>query len=132
MTAAERDFDLDLDDELDEVLREDTPPGALDGERPLPGTPEEEHVLQAGAIGVLRRGIAVTPELRQGVVLTLLMAVAGAGGKLAVPILIQQILTRACWAPTASGLPSSTRRARRWRSWCRSCTWSAGSRTSAW
>ncbi len=99
MTAAERDFDLDLDDELDEVLREDTPAGALDGERPMPGTPEEEHVLQAGAIGVLRRGIAVTPELRQGVVLTLLMAVAGAGGKLAVPILIQQILDKGVLGP---------------------------------
>jgi ATP-binding cassette, subfamily B, bacterial len=43
---------------------------------------------------VLRRGVAVTPELRQGIALTLVMAVATAAGKLAVPILIQQILDR--------------------------------------
>ena len=96
MTAAERerDVDLALGDEIDEVLWEAMPPGALDGERPSDETPEEEHVLQTGAVGVLRRGLAVTPELRQGVVFTLVLAIAGAGGKLAVPILIQQILDK--------------------------------------
>jgi putative ABC transport system ATP-binding protein len=52
------------------------------------------HVLDAGAIEVLRRGLAATPELRQGIALTLVMAAVLAAGKLAVPVLIQQILDR--------------------------------------
>ena len=43
---------------------------------------------------MLRRGLAATPELRQGIALTLVMAAVTAAGKLAVPILIQQILDR--------------------------------------
>jgi len=46
----------------------------------------------AGALGVLRRGLAVSPELRAGIVFTLAMALATALGKIAVPVLIQQIL----------------------------------------
>jgi ATP-binding cassette, subfamily B, bacterial len=78
-------------------VREALEPGAggLDAEPQLaPETPDEIHILEAGAVGVLRRGLAVTPELRQGIALTLVMAVATAAGKLAVPILIQQILDR--------------------------------------
>ena len=55
---------------------------------------EEDALRDAGAIAVLRRGLAVTPELRQGLVLTAVLAVATALGKLAVPVLIQQILDR--------------------------------------
>jgi ATP-binding cassette subfamily B protein len=78
-----------------DLLAESTPASRLDGERPRPAaTPDEVHVLEAGAVEVLRRGLAVTPELRQGIALTLVMAVVTAAGKLAVPILIQQILDR--------------------------------------
>jgi ATP-binding cassette, subfamily B, bacterial len=73
------------------------PVGALDGEPPCPSpSPDEEldQLLDAGAVEVLRRGIRATPELRQGIALTLVMAGATAGGKLAVPVLIQQILDR--------------------------------------
>ncbi len=68
-----------------------------------PGTPPEQDADDDlltpppdldGAIGVLRRGIAATPELKTGLVLTLLMAVSSGGGRLAVPVLIQQILDR--------------------------------------
>src|SRR5690606_25809451 len=62
--------------------------------KPIERSPEEEHILRAGALGVLRRGLAVTPELRRGVAFTVGLALAMAGGKLAVPILIQQILDR--------------------------------------
>ncbi len=69
--------------------------GALDGEPPTPaGSPDEELLLDAGAVEVLRRGLAATPELRQGIALTLVMAAVTAAGKLAVPVLIQQILDR--------------------------------------
>jgi putative ABC transport system ATP-binding protein len=77
------------------VLAESAPPGVSDEERPHPTpTPEEAHVLHAGAVAVLRRGVAATPELRQGLLFTGVMALATAAGKLAVPILIQQILDR--------------------------------------
>ena len=52
----------------------------------------EDDLAQAGALAVLRRGLAVSPELRVGLVFTLVMALATALGKIAVPVLIQQIL----------------------------------------
>lgn len=79
-----------------EVLADSAPPGSHDRERTHRlSTPEETALQDAGALAVLRRGLAVTPELRQGVVLTAVLAVLTAAGKLAVPILIQQILDRA-------------------------------------
>lgn len=55
----------------------------------LDAVPEE-----GGALDVLRRGLRESPELRAGIVFTLLMAVATAAGRLIIPILIQQILDR--------------------------------------
>jgi putative ABC transport system ATP-binding protein len=87
--------DAALPDARDELLAETLPPGALDDERRPPAeTPEEVHVLEAGAMGVLRRGLRVTPELRRGLVFTLVLAATAAAGRLAVPVLIQQILDR--------------------------------------
>ena len=89
-----------VDDRLADEVRTDPladspAAGALDAEpRRAPASPDEVHLLDAGAVEVLRRGLAVTPELREGIALTLVMAVVTAAGKLAVPILIQQILDR--------------------------------------
>ena len=98
MTVDERDTPVGAPDPHDAavgVLAETAPPGASDEERPRPvATPDEAHVLEAGALEVLRHGVAATPELRQGIRFTALMALATAAGKLAVPILIQQILDR--------------------------------------
>ncbi len=78
-----------------EVLADTSPPGSHDRERThRPPTPEEAALQDAGALTVLRRGLAVTPELRQGLVLTAVLAVVTSAGKLAVPILVQQILDR--------------------------------------
>ena len=78
-----------------ELLADALPPGSHDHERThRDATPEEEALQGAGAIAVLRRGLAVTPELREGLLLTAVLAVATAAGKLAVPVLIQQILDR--------------------------------------
>lgn len=86
---------LDERDAVVNVLTDSAPPGSHDGERPhLESTPEELALADAGAVEVLRRGLAATPELREGLLLTALLAVAAAGGKLAVPVLIQQILSR--------------------------------------
>ncbi|MGH9233326.1 MAG: ABC transporter ATP-binding protein, partial [Acidimicrobiales bacterium] len=71
--------------------------GAPDGDGVLLDTGDDDGglpVLDAGAIEVLRRGLAATPELRQGIVITLVMAAVMSAGKLAVPVLIQQILDR--------------------------------------
>lgn len=58
--------------------------------------PEETAVspeLQ-GALGVLRAGLAATPELKVGLLFTAGMAIGSGGGRLAVPVVIQQILDR--------------------------------------
>ena len=87
--------DQDGRDATIEVLAEGAPPGSHDHERAhREATPEEFELRDAGALSVLRRGLAVTPELKEGVALTVVLAVATAIGKLAVPILIQQILDR--------------------------------------
>jgi ABC-type multidrug transport system fused ATPase/permease subunit len=83
-----------------DVLADALPPGTHDHERAhRMATPEEDQLQDAGALAVLRRGLAVTPELRDGLVLTAVLAVATAAGKLAVPVLIQQILDRGVLGP---------------------------------
>lgn len=47
-----------------------------------------------GAMEVLRRGLAISPELRRGLRFTVLLALAGTVGRIAVPVLIQQILDK--------------------------------------
>jgi ATP-binding cassette, subfamily B, bacterial len=90
--AAER---LDDHDAAVEALAATAHPGSSDHERPHPEpTPEEDLLAGAGAIEVLRRGLRATPELRTGIALTAALAVVSAIGKLAVPVLIQQILDR--------------------------------------
>jgi ATP-binding cassette subfamily B protein len=54
-----------------------------------------------GAVETLRRGWRSSPELRQGAVVTLLLAMVGAGGRLVVPILIQQAID---YGVTSSGV----------------------------
>jgi putative ABC transport system ATP-binding protein len=85
----------DEHDPMVEVLTASSPPGSHDHERThRKPTPEEDALADASALEVLRRGLAVTPELGQGLLLTAVLAVVTAAGKLAVPVLIQQILDR--------------------------------------
>jgi ATP-binding cassette subfamily B protein len=61
------------------------------------GGPEEDTHAEPGdakALTVLRRGLALSPELRAGVKVTVVMALTMAAGRLAVPILVQQIIDR--------------------------------------
>src|SRR5262249_9079012 len=55
---------------------------ALEGHEPDP-------VMQ-----VLRRGLAATPELREGFPVTALLAIIGGGGRIVVPVLVQQVLDK--------------------------------------
>jgi putative ABC transport system ATP-binding protein len=86
----------DSTDAAFDLLAETAPPGAHDSERPppVPSPVDPEDLEDAGALDVLRRGLRETPELREGLVFTVLMALATAAGKLAIPVLIQQILDR--------------------------------------
>lgn len=47
-----------------------------------------------GALAVLRRGLAASPELRVGFRLTVVMAVITAVGRIIIPVLIQQVLDK--------------------------------------
>ncbi len=57
-----------------------------------PTLDEAEDEEKTGALIVLKRGLQVSPELRTGASLTVLMALIVAAGSLAIPVLIQQIL----------------------------------------
>lgn len=50
--------------------------------------------MSDGALAVLRRGLAASPELRQGMPVTVALALVGAAGRVAVPIVIQQVIDR--------------------------------------
>ena len=63
--------------------------------------PWEDHDVRsldgiegAGSLAVLRRGLAASPELRSGLLLTAAMALAVAAGKLLVPLTIKMVLDR--------------------------------------
>ena len=55
---------------------------------------ESSHDPPSGGIAVLRRGMAVMPEIREGILVSLGFAVAVAAGKLLIPVTIQQVLDR--------------------------------------
>ena len=64
--------------------------GLLDDDAPLP---------PLGAIAVIRRGLAVSPELRRGIRVSFGFAIVASIGKLTVPILVQQVLERGILGP---------------------------------
>jgi ATP-binding cassette, subfamily B, bacterial len=55
---------------------------------------EQERTERRRAIAVLRRGLADSPELRQGLRLTVLFAVLVAVGRLTIPVLVQQVIDK--------------------------------------
>ena len=55
---------------------------------------DTEAIGFAGALGVLKRGIKISPELKRGLAFSGLLAVFSAVGKLSLPILIQQVVSR--------------------------------------
>ncbi|GAA2117536.1 ABC transporter ATP-binding protein [Nocardioides bigeumensis] len=52
-----------------------------------------------GALDTIRRGVAISPELRQGLGVTLLLAVVASFGQVIVPIAVQQTLDRGLNGP---------------------------------
>lgn len=55
---------------------------------------DEDVVPDVSAMQVLRRGLAISPELRIGIRVTVAMALVAAIGRLIIPITIQQVLDR--------------------------------------
>lgn len=55
---------------------------------------DEEPREPDSAMSVLRRGLAVSPELRAGLAVSVVFAVVVAAGRLMIPVLIQQVLDR--------------------------------------
>ncbi len=78
-------------DEAGDLARFDDPTADL---HTGPGTGEAVVTETGGAVAVLRRGFARSPELRRGLVFTVAMALVGAVGRIVIPVLIQQILDR--------------------------------------
>jgi putative ABC transport system ATP-binding protein len=78
-----------------DVIADSAPAQARDEftERVYEAFEEGDDVTETGgALRVLRRGLAASPELRAGIRATVVFAIVGAAGKLAVPVLIQVIL----------------------------------------
>jgi ATP-binding cassette subfamily B protein len=55
---------------------------------------DDDHKPPMGALAVVRRGLAVSPELKDGLGVTILLALIGAGGRVLVPVLTQQVIDR--------------------------------------
>jgi putative ABC transport system ATP-binding protein len=79
-----------------DALAESAPAQARDEftERVYEAFEDDEATDSTGALRVLRRGLAASPELRTGIKATIVFAIVGAAGKLAIPVLIQIILDR--------------------------------------
>ena len=59
----------------------------------------DEGTGDVGAMEVLRRGVAISPELRSGLRLTVAIALASAVGRLIIPIVTQLVLDRGLLGP---------------------------------
>lgn len=73
-----------------------TAPATAEPTTSAPAAPEQgEHRIGASTLGVwgtLRRGAKVSPELLDGIALTLLLALLAAAGRIVVPIAVQQTI----------------------------------------
>jgi ABC-type multidrug transport system fused ATPase/permease subunit len=81
------------------IADDPSPNGGPDDEE-LVGLIDESTDLPDGALSVLRRGLAASPPLYQGLVVTVLMGLSIAVGKLTIPVILQQAIDR---PPRADG-----------------------------
>ncbi|MEU8511570.1 ABC transporter ATP-binding protein [Kitasatospora sp. NPDC048722] len=56
--------------------------------------PADPESVTGSTTAVIRRGLAAIPSIRQGLALTVVLALLGGIGRLAVPVLIQQVIDR--------------------------------------
>ena len=86
-SLAETAHDASLDELVDRSHAHRNEPDANAADAETYGEP-------SGALAVLRKGIAVMPEVRVGIRVSLAFAVLVAAGKLLIPVVIQQVLDR--------------------------------------
>jgi ATP-binding cassette, subfamily B, bacterial len=60
----------------------------------VPDPEDRDAAVREGAVATVRRGLALSPELRVGLLATLLLAVVSTAGRVVVPVLVQQVLDR--------------------------------------
>ena len=70
-------------DELPELEALDAVASLIDDESP-----------EIGGLTVFKRGLEVSPDLRNGLLVTVLLALTAAAGRLIIPILVQLVLDR--------------------------------------
>ncbi|MEP6624376.1 MAG: ABC transporter ATP-binding protein [Acidimicrobiia bacterium] len=94
-TASEHDAALDV---LAETAHDSSLDELVDRSHAHREPPADDYGVEepepTGAFSVLRRGIAVMPEVREGVMVSLAFAVVVAAGKLLIPVAIQQVLDK--------------------------------------
>ena len=71
---------------------DDRPGGSTEGRRPDRDQAPALHRNDDGALGTIKRGLSLSPEFTKGLWLTLVFAVVATGGKVIVPIAVQQII----------------------------------------
>ena len=55
---------------------------------------DEESATGLSAIDVVRRGVARTPEIKRTIVFSAVISISVALGRLAIPVLVQQVIDR--------------------------------------
>ncbi|HZN76682.1 MAG TPA: ABC transporter ATP-binding protein [Micromonosporaceae bacterium] len=60
----------------------------------MSAVPADPDSVTGSTLAVLRRGLTSIPEIRDGLALTLVLALVGGFGRLAIPVLIQQLIDR--------------------------------------
>lgn len=72
-------------------------PDPIDAERADSSRIEQQSDL--GTIATLRRGLELSPEIRQGLVLTILLAIVATVGRVVIPFVVQQATDHGIMAP---------------------------------
>ena len=72
------------------------------------GVPAEADPEETGALATVRRGLALSPELRVGLGGTLILALIATAGRLVVPIAVQQVIDRGILAGIEAGAGESS------------------------
>ena len=66
---------------------------------PAAGSTRIAGASELGVLATVRRGLALSPEMTRGGVITVLLALVAAGGRLVVPIMVQQTMDTGIRAP---------------------------------
>ena len=71
-----------------------------------PGSSRVGDVGSGSALATVRRGLSLSPEIRDGLGVTLLLALVATAGRVVVPVAVQQTIDRGFGAATGTGVDS--------------------------